>query len=107
MVQQLCYTNNIKVILVKNTKNTSIDVNPVQVKLGIDDVNQTIEQLADENRYKPPSPAVPSDLSEHSEVNNKPTVIDSSASALKGNSTPSSPAKNSPPTSPTKGTLEV
>ena len=76
--------------------SSSIDVNPVQVKLSIDDVNQAIEQLPDENRYKPPSPVMPPGSSEHSDDNNKTTEIVSRASALKGRSTPSSPAKKSP-----------
>ena len=72
--------------------STSIDVNPVEVKLGVDDVNQAIEQLPMESRLVAAPQTSQADGKEHS--------ADTDPQA-------SSRQENSPPNSPTKGTLKV
>ena len=52
--------------------SSSVDVNPVQIKLGIDDINQAIEDMPEENWIKPPCPVQSSDSNEQSD-NNKST----------------------------------
>ena len=72
--------------------STSIDVNPVEVKLGGDDVNQAIEQLPMESRLE----AAP----QMSQPGGKEDSADTDLQ-------PSAQHENSPPNSLTKGTLKV
>ena len=72
--------------------STSIGVNPVEVKLGADDVNQAIEQLPMESRLE----AVP----QTSQPGDKEDSMDTDPHS-------SAQQENSPPNSPTKGTLKV
>ena len=72
--------------------SSSIDVNPVKVKLGADDINQAIEQLPIESRP---------------EVSPQTTQADTRENSTETNSQPSAHQENSPPNSPTKGTLKV
>ena len=53
--------------------STSIDVNPMKVKLGMDDVNQAIEQLAPENRMiTTPPTATPGDNGDSANTSPQP-----------------------------------
>ena len=70
----------------------SIDVNPVEVKLGADDNNHAIEQLPRESRLE----AVP----QTSQPSDKGDFIDTDPQS-------SAQQENSPPNSLTKGTLKV
>ena len=70
----------------------SIDVNPVEVKLGADDINQVIEQLPRESRLE----AVP----QMSQPGDKGDFVDTDPQS-------SAQQENSPPNSPTKDTLKV
>ena len=74
--------------------SSSVDINPVQIKLGIDNINQAIEDLPEENQIKPPSQVQSSDSNEGPDINK---------------STPHASAekKHSPLTSPAKGKLKV
>ena len=69
-----------------------IDVNPVKVKLGVDDINQAIEQLLMESRL---------------EVAPQTTQADARENSTETDSQPSAHQENSPLNSPTKGTLKV
>ena len=80
----------------------SINVNPVEVKLGADDVNQAIEQLPQESRFEAST--------ETSQSTAKGQIVgtDPQTSAQQEDSVPNKPVdSNSPPNSPTKGTLKV
>ena len=68
--------------------SSSINVNPVEVKLGADDINQAIEQLPMESRLEVAPQMTQADARE------KSTETDSQSSAHQ---------ENSPPNSPTKG----
>ena len=70
----------------------SIDVNPVEVKLGTDDISQAIEQLLSESRLP---------------VATRTTHADANINSPKADPRPTSNPDTSPPTSPTKGTLRV
>ena len=70
----------------------SIDVNPVEVKLGTDDISQAIEQLPSESRLP---------------VATRTTHADANINSPKTNPRPTSNPDTSPPTSPMKGTLRV
>ena len=72
--------------------STSIEVNPIEVKLGADDVNQAVEQLPMESRLEAAPQMSQADGKEHS-ADTDPQ--------------PSAHQENSPPNSPTKGTLKV
>ena len=43
-----------KELMPTGAPNTGVDVNPVEIKLGINDVNQAIEQLPEENKVSHP-----------------------------------------------------
>ena len=70
----------------------SIDVNPVKVKLGTDDISQAIEQLPMESRL---------------EVATQMTQADARENSTETDPRPIANQENSPPNSPTKGTLKV
>ena len=72
--------------------SSSIDVNPVKVKLGVDDINQAIEQLPMESRL---------------EVAAQTTQADARENSIETDPQPTAHQENSPPNSPTKGTLKV
>ena len=72
--------------------STSIDVNPIEVKLGADDINQATEQSLMESRLE----AFP----QMSEPGGKEDSTDTDLQ-------PSAQQENSPPNSPTKGMLKV
>ena len=72
--------------------SSSIDVNPVKVKLGADDINQAIEQLPMESRL---------------EVASQTTQADARENSTETDPQPIAHQENSPPNSPTKGTLKV
>ena len=72
--------------------SSSIDVNPVKVKLGADDINQAIEQLPMDSRL---------------EVAPQMTQADVRENSTETDSQPSPHQENSPPNSPTNGTLKV
>ena len=66
----------------------SIDVNPVKVKLSMDDISQAIEQLPSESRLQ---------------VATRTTHADANINSPKTDPRPTSNPDTSPPTSPTKG----
>ena len=70
--------------------SSSIDVNPVRVKLGADDINHAIEQLAIENRLA---------------VAPQTTQVDVRGNSTETDSQPSAHQENGPLNSPTRGTL--
>ena len=70
----------------------SIDVNPVKVKLSMDDISQAIEQLPSESRLQ---------------VAAQTTHADATKNNPKTDPRPTSNQDTSPPTSPMKGTLRV
>ena len=70
----------------------NINVNPVKVKLGTDDINQAIEQLPMESRL---------------EVAPQMTQADARENSTETDTQPIANQENSPPNSPTKGTLKV
>ena len=72
--------------------SSSIDVNPVKVKLSVDDINQVIEQLPMESRLG---------------VAPQTSQVDASQNSTETNPQPTAHTENSPPNSPTKGTLKV
>ena len=72
--------------------SSSIDVNPVKVKLGADDINQAIEQLTMESRL---------------EVAPQTTQDDARENSTETDPQPTAHQENSPLNSPTKGTLKV
>ena len=73
--------------------NTGMDVNPVKTKLSTNDVNKAIDELPEENRFKPATTTPPA-------IDNNKTT---------DNSKKETSASDSPPTpiSPTKGKLKV
>ena len=72
--------------------SSSIDVNPVKVKLGTDYINQAIAQLLMESRL---------------EVAPQMTQADARENSSETDPRPIANQENSPPNSPTKGTLKV
>ena len=74
--------------------STSVDVNPIQIKLGTAEVNQVIKHLPEESQFQLPTPAGMSNSKEHSpdtSTNKKSTI------PKKGAKGDSSPTPTSPP----------
>ena len=92
--------------------NAGVDINPVEIKLGTDDVAKAIAEIPADHRFKPSVPNTKADASPAVENSNK----DKSTSELGTNQSPKTPPKinndttDNPvpdPTSPNKGTLKV
>ena len=80
----------------------SININPVEVKLGADDVNQAIQQLPQESRFEASTDTL------QSSAKGQIVGTDPQTSAQQEDSAPNKPVdSNSPPNLPTKGTLKV
>ena len=99
--------------------NPGIDVNPLEIKLGTDDVTQAIEDLPDENRFRPPTPPHHAGDTDHtaarSNINTEEggpemnVVPNDSVQQTEKPSTPSNKTDDtlSTPASPNKDTLKV
>ena len=92
--------------------NAVVDINPIEIKLGTDDVVKAIAEIPDDQRFKPSVPNTKTDASRTVENPNE----DNSTSELQTDQIPKTPPSTTndtadkpvpDPTSPNKGTLKV